>query len=229
MKIKRLTAIATACAAALLMFASCSPSISVRVKNLDDVQVDFSAGFSKQTKDAILELLQSASGLVSSEHTDFEGTSIFSEEEIKDFLSGAGATSVSAKTDNGKEISASGTIKSLSTNPLADTGILTRTANSLTLTLGPKQFTSLYSKLSEESQGYLDLLMIPALNDDAMTTAEYRGLLSSVYGKELANEVCDGVLSIELKSPDSKKSLSEKIPLGELLTLTESKSWSVSW
>lgn len=228
MKTKKILTLAAALAAFFLL-ASCSPSISVHAKNSDDVQVDFSAGFSKQAESAILELFQAAAGITQgNQQINFDVASIFSETEIENFLIGAGATNVSAKSTQDK-ISASLAINSLSTNPLAATGILTRTANSLSFTIGPEQLNALYEKLNEENQGYLDLLMIPALNDDEMTVAEYRGLLASLYGAELADEVCGGTLSIELKSPDSKKVISQKIPLGELLTLAESKTWSVSW
>jgi hypothetical protein len=83
--------------------------------------------------------------------------------------------------------------------------------------------------MDEESKSYFDLLMVPALTGEEMNVKEYNELLPSVYGPELADEVTEGTLQIELKSPDGKKSVKDSITLGRLLTGTTTKSWSVKW
>ena len=123
----------------------------------------------------------------------------------------------------------SGSARSISEITLAKTGILSRTKKSLTLTLGSIQFQALYAMLDEESQAYFDLMMIPALSDEKMTPAEYNELLASVYGQTFADEITGGSFSMTLISPDGKKRTTAKVTLGEILSLTAEKSWTVNW
>ena len=104
-----------------------------------------------------------------------------------------------------------------------------RSKNSLTLTIGPAQLKRLYQLSSEEAQTYFDLLMIPALNDETMTVAEYSDLLASLYGKQFASDLTGGSLQLQLLSPDGKKKTEVNLPLGQVLTATSEKKWSVTW
>ena len=95
------------------------------------------------------------------------------------------------------------------------------------MALGPKQISAFYELLNEDGKSYLDLLMIPALIGEKMTTSEYRELLASMYGPSFADEIVNGKLSIQLVSPDGKKSLKKEISLGELLTAENELIWSL--
>ena len=210
-----------------LFLVSCSPSISVKAENSDAATIGFSANFSLSANSAFkefLDLAQENSGLA--ENTN---STLFSKQELENFLISAGAKNVSANVEKDGKTSASGKIENLSKSLLASSKILSKTQSSLTFSLGPEQCKSIYEKLDEETQGYFDLLMIPCLNDEKMNVEEYENLLSFVYGPDLAKQIVSQNLQIELKSPDSRKILSQKIKLGELLTLNEQKSWSASW
>ncbi len=210
--------------AVLGLLASCSSRISICSSGADDVAVSFSAAFSPAAADSLRSLMD-ASG--SSADTQ-AGGAIFSSNEIKSFLTAAGAKNVTADA-GAQKISAAGSVADVSKTVLSSCGILKTTPSSIAFSFGPDELSAFYENLTEDAQGSLDLLMIPCLNDEKMTVAEYSELLASVYGQTLADEITKGEILLELKSADSKKSLTDKITLGELFTLTKTKTWSLSW
>lgn len=182
----------------------------------DKAQVDFGSVFSK----VFIDTFGSVSGNSGEElPLNSEGT--------KAILSNAGLKSVYAKSA-GKTLSASG-IYDKSSSALTESGIIKSSEKNLTVTLGPAQFKSLYSLLDEEGQSYFDLLMIPCLIDEEMSTEEYSELVASMYGSSFATDLTNGKLTLTLCSPDKSKKMPVQIKLGELFTMTESKSWTVSW
>ena len=209
---------------AALFFTACNPVITVTASGSDSADITFLGGFSKKGTEAFYELTSSLSDSPSSS----AGT-LFSAEDVQLFMTAAGVSSVTAAVSPAGIAQSKGTISSVSKNQLSKSGVLTRTAGSLKLTLGPEQILSIYESLNEESQGYLDLLLIPATTGDVLTQAEYKVLLSGLYGPELADEILNGKMTVTLKSPDGKKSTEASITLGELFTLTAPKSWSVNW
>ena len=210
-----------------VFFASCSPAISVKAGNSDSATISFSADFSAAANSAFTDFLSEAGQTTAPIQNSSEP--LFSKTEIENFLLSCGAEDVSAETGKDGKTKGTGTIAGLSKSVPGTSKILSKTKNSLSLTLGPEQFRSLYESLNEESQGYFDLLMIPCLNDETMDVSEYENLLSFVYGQKLAKELVSQPLELNLQSPDSKKTVSSKITLGEVLTLTEPKTWTVTW
>lgn len=206
-----------------VLFCACSPQIVIQAKGADEATVAFSAGFSQATE----QTLKSIVGAISGQADD--GVPLFTASDISALLQHAGLQNVTAATPDGTNIAASGKIPAVSQSALAAAGIITRSQTSLTLTVGAKQFQSLYVLLDEESQAYFDLLMIPALTEETMTPAEYNDLLASVYGQTFAKEMTDGTCRMQLIAPDGKKSTTATLTVGELLTLSAEKSWSVQW
>lgn len=213
---------------ATLLFSSCSSALSVTALKGDDIRLNFSLEFSPKGLNALKDL-SNMMGSYEGSSTGSAENQIFSADEVKNFLMASGAKEVSAKNTKDNSIEASALIESLSKTTLAQSKILTKTANSLKLSFGPQELNLFYEFLDEESRVYFDLLMVPCLNGEKMGFTEYRELLSSIYGSDLASELTDGVLKIELKSPDLKKVTRAQLKIGELLTLESSKSWSVSW
>ena len=205
-----------------LFFLSCKSQLSVQAGKDDSALVEFSIGFSKKAASMLQELM----GAVSPDSkTD---NSIITEQDAANLLRSVGAQDVKASA-RADQVSANGTLKELSKSKISSSKILRKTSDSLTVSIGPEQINSIYESMDEESRSYFDLLMVPALTGEEMNEKEYNELLASVYGPELANEVTDGVLQIELKSPDSKKTVKDSITLGQLLTGSATKSWSVKW
>ena len=209
-------------AALSLSFLSCKSQLSVQAENDDSAKVEFSIGFSKKAASMLQELMGAVSQDSKAEN------SIITEQDVANLLRSVGAKDVktTAKAD---QVSADGTLKELSKTKIHSSKILSKTANSLTVSIGTEQINSIYESMDEESKSYFDLLMVPALTGEEMNEKEYNELLASVYGPELADEVTNGILQIELKSPDGKKSVKDSITLGQLLTSSTTKSWSVKW
>jgi hypothetical protein len=200
------------------LFTSCLPQISVKAGNADDATIFFSTGFSS----AVTKTLKNLSGLDSD-------ASLFNKEDILLVLGECGAVNTSASLPSQNELAASGTLPSLSANKITNSGLLKKNKNSLTLTIGNRQIVDFYNLLSDEAKSYLDLMMIPALIGEKMTFDEYQELLASMYGPTFADEIVNGKLTIVLSSPDGKKQKKDTVRLGDLLTQTEDKIWSVTW
>ena len=201
-----------------LFIVSCKPQISIKAGKSDEASIFFSTGFS----DSTAKTLQNLTGADTN-------APLFNKDDVLLLLKSAGAVNTSAALPTSNEISANGTIPEVSKNPLYQTGILSKTEKSLTFTLGPKQISAFYELLNDDAKSYLDLMMIPALIGEKMDTKEYTELLSSMYGPTFAEEIVSGKLTISLSSPDGRRTLKETITLGELLTATEEKSWSIKF
>ncbi len=124
---------------------------------------------------------------------------------------------------------------------------ITCTKNSLTLILSPEILRELSKNFNEESRTYLDLLMAPVFSDDEqMTSSEYIDLVEVVYGEKLAKELEKATVKISLIPPKGKTikktALSETgqsklssnkavftLPLADLLTLSSTKTFSISF
>ncbi len=200
---------------------SCSSSLTVTAKSTDGVILNFNSSFSKEAQTALLSLTGAQDSSTNAP--------LISADDVKSFLLSSQATNVKALVSPQNEITASGEFAPLSKKKLSELNILKRTATSLSLSLGPEQITAFYNSLQEDTRSYFDLLMIPCLNDDQMDINEYTQLLASVYGTTLAQEIANGQIKIELNAENLKKTVKAQITLGELFTLTEQKTWSVSW
>lgn len=197
---------------------SCLPQISVTAGAGDEAMIFFTTGFSQATA----QTLQAATGAD-------KDAPLFDKNDVLQLLESAGAVNASATLPSATEIAASGTLPALAQHPLSRAGLLTKGEKSLTLTLGPKQISAFYELLHEDAQAYFDLMMIPALIGEKLTTAEYRDLLASLYGPSFADEIVSGKLTIRLTSPGGKKTVKETVTLGELLCAAEEKSWTVTF
>ena len=204
-----------------LFAVSCSSRICVTSQKDDEAQIDFSLNFSKKASELIKELVG-----VSVKNSSDE---LISSEEISSFLKSFGLQNINSTVKGSEKISASGTVPSVQKSSLSKVKILTKTQNSLTFSFGPTQIESLYNLADDISKSYFDLLMIPCLSGEELTPKQYKDLLASVYGPELASQIIDDKLVIELYSPNSKKVLKDSISLGELLTMQTQKTWSLKW
>ncbi len=211
----------------LLLCSACSPSLAIQANGADEATLTFKTGFSPLLEKTFKSMMQSVSG--TNDAQDAADAPLFSKENVAALMESAGLTHVTATNPNASTVTSKGNIVGISKSALAKADMLFRTKNSLSLALGPKQFQSLYAMLDEESQAYFDLMMIPSLNDDTMTPSQYEELLSSVYGQKFAEEITRGSLFITLSSPDGKKKTDIQVSLGEVLTLTEEKRWTVQW
>lgn len=198
-------------------FVSCSSKIAVRAQADSSQVLDFSLSFSEETAKA-LRIMTGADSNVP----------LFSESDAENLLGQAGAKEIKVSMPSSNVLSASGKITKEG-GLLSACGVLLRTEKSLSLSLGPEQFTNFYSILSEEFKAYFDLMMIPCLIGEKMTAEEYEKLLSSMYGPAFAKEIVSGTLDISLLSPDGTKKVSDRVSLGEILTMEQTGTWTVKW
>jgi hypothetical protein len=246
------------CVCALVFFvlvcASCSPELTVSAQSDGSTRVSFSSGFSKESAELLRSLIGTTgsmggnssagtnekSSLQSNSSSSNNGT-LFTTGDISKTLASAGLVSVSASVPDSEHFSFSGICPAQSSAAFAKTDFFAQTAHSLIVTLGPKEIQNMYNACNEETRGYLDLLMAPVITGEKMSVDEYSELLASVYGPLFAKELVSGTAVIMICAPQnvaqtaaknndsSVKKITKKIQLGELLTLSSEKTWSVSW
>ena len=93
--------------------------------------------------------------------------------------------------------------------------------------------------LSPEIAAYLEALMAPLATGEAMGKDEYLELVGSVYGKGIADEIAQSVISASIDFPGKVQNVKGgaflgsraefKIPLLDLLVLEAPLSYSVLW
>lgn len=179
---------------------------------------------------------------------------IFSAAEIKSGLSTGDMTDVSVSTPtvsslsiNGKLSAPADQVSTLNdTNSVKVANFVTCTKNSLTLILAPAMIKQIGESLPQSTKSYLDLLMAPVFTGEQMSASEYIDVVAAVYGDELSKELASSAVKITLAVPDGttikKTSLSDaqnvktsagqvtfSIPLAEFLTLSATKTFSISW
>lgn len=210
---------------ALLVCTACSPALTIQADSKNGVTLSFQAGFSPAAAETLRSLVAAVNGAVD------DALPVVPASDISTVLASAGFTDVQATNPSATDIRADASYKNLAEGALPTTGLLTRTKNTLTLTLGPRQLAMLYMLSNEEAQMYFDLLMIPALDgsDQETSVDEYTNLLASLYGKQFAKDLTGGTLHITLIAPDGKKKTEAKLSLGQALTNTTEQSWTVSW
>lgn len=198
-----------------ILFCSCSPEIKVKMSRDNSVELSFQTGFS----DNVSKTIKKITGMK-------ESDPIISPNDMATFLTEAGATKVKANLPNKNEVKAEGTLQKIESSAFYATGFLKKDEKSLSLSLGPNEIKKLYDLLDENTKSYFDLIMIPALIGEEMSIAEYKMLLAGMYGKNFANEITDGTVVISVESPNGKTTkITEN--LGNLLTLTQDKTWKV--
>lgn len=238
----------------LIAFTGCSASVDIKAANDKSAQAQVKLNLGKILCDTIDSLTAgineiSASGTQSAPET----TQIFSKQEIETAFSGSDFQDLKVEVPAKDSVSISGTIPSPENQKsFSDKGnlkianFITCTKNSLTLILSPATLRTFASSLPEETRSYLDLLMAPVLTQESMNAQEYRELVSTVYGEKMAAEMESAQVRITLCPPDGasikKTSLSSterartlankavlNIPLSEFLTLSEPKTFSITW
>ncbi len=205
-------------ASLLFLMTSCGPEVNIQAYANEGASFSFQTGFSEKTTEII---------------KSFSGTSadmpLFTKESIGAVLKAAGVQKIVSEVPSPSEIFTSGTVENFKEVPAGKFQFISRTKNSLTLTLGPEQINRFYNLSNEESKSYLDLLMIPSITGEKLDVKGYKELLESVYGPELAEEIVSGQLKITLLSQNGKSKKTAKVSLGELLTSTKDMTWTVTW
>lgn len=98
------------------------------------------------------------------------------------------------------------------------------------ITFSPAILQELITEQDSIIQKYADLLMAPCFTDEVLTKEEYIELVASLYGESIAKDFTSGNITIAIKNARTKKySPGITIPLIDILTLTEEKTFTVTF
>jgi len=224
----------------LFGFASCSANLSLKAQNDGSVKTDFSA-------DMGAYLAQALDGI----SANMGGKDVINAASLKKAFTGSDFTGVSAAVPNKQTVIVSGNIvpldKQKSFKGVKTSSFIKCEDNKLTITLSPASLQGFYNSMGQEDRTYLDLFMAPIFTGEKMSQSEYKELIASVYGQELADDMQKGKITFTLAVPDGKarktsgaklgqskasansKRITFSIPMIEFLTLQTEKSAYIGW
>jgi hypothetical protein len=202
----------------VLFFSACTANVDVRVLADGSTAVSYDALFG----DAFIEVMKSLSEAGSG--------SLFDTKTIAEQFRTAGIPNVKVSSKADTSLAVSALLPAGSKDPVSASGCLSADANSLTLSLSPGQLSALYKTLPESVKSYIDLFMAPVFSGESMSVQDYTGLVASVYGKPLSDEVAAAKVRITLYGPaGSGKSSSVTVPLTDILTAVKPLVYTVTW
>jgi len=191
---------------------SCSSSLLIKFGENGRINFEYSAVCGKE----LTETISSISG--------GDGQNVFEAERIKEALEKAKFSKIKVSSPEKNMLTLSAELSGNAETPVAKSQTFEelRQSKGLSLTLTAESLQSLYSVLPDEFQSYMDLFMAPSFTGEIMSDSEYLDLVATVYGKPLAAELENAVLTLTLQSGAEKRV--RKIRLIKLLNLKESES-----
>lgn len=229
-----------------VLFVSCETKLSVTAFDDASAKIDFRSSLGDVIYNTIISV--AASGDPSA-----FGKALFEKKEIEDALNGSDLIESEVEIPSNDGVEVSGKILSPDKQrSVSDVGGLKVAnfvncgTNTLTLIISPSLIQKLIVSMPEEAQALADLLMAPVITEEMMTGSDYLDLISVIYGYELRKDLETSSVRVELSVPEGKsikktslsdaknvKTTSSKvgfsIPVAELLTLGEAKTFSITW
>ena len=229
----------------LFAVSGCSGKLSVQAKSDMGADIQFSASVGQVISSTLSSLSSSIAG------GKYSGGSqnLFSATEIKKAFNGSDFTDVTVTTPSSDSLNMSASIPSASKQTHATGGIrasdiVNCTSNKMVLQFSPTSLQKLSADLPKDTKTYLDLFMAPVFTGEKMDKSEYKMLIASIYGDQIASELDKAQITVSLSCPKGKKISSTSLPSGakvtsstatfdlplmDLLTLSGSRSYSISW
>lgn len=227
------------CVILLISLFSCSPKISIVIKNNSSVDMGIEIDTGKTVESTIRAL-----GGLDAENPLFESDLV-----VKSFSS-AGLLVNEIKYPSSAGISINASSPSLQDALSAAPEIVrqdnSEKGHSIEIVLNKKNLKDIMSFMPQESMDYIDLLMAPSFTDEQMSQSEYLELIGIVYGKTLEDEMKNAVLELSVKIPgiikeakvssikvgrvEYKKDIATfYIPISYLLTEINNDTVSILW
>lgn len=211
-----------------LLVTACPVYINVTALDNNQAAYHFNTTCGQATNELIASFDTKASGNKNS------STTIFDTVEIERALFQMGFTANSATTNKSSGNYEELNIKFNCSDKKFDFVKIIRDekglAKQMQITLSPAVLQDLITNQNNVIQKYADLLMAPCFTGDAMSKEEYIDLVASLYGNEIAKEITSGTINISLKNARIKKRTeSVSVPLIDILTLTEEKTFTVNY
>ena len=239
----------TAYLLALLALTGCSSSISIKANADKSASMHFFMDLGNTLSETIRMVSQSlgqGEGIT-------EDTPIFSSALIQEAFSNSDFTDVEIKTPATSSLDIKGKVpapekqqSTLMTSTAKAANFVTCTATSLTVILAPETIQEVITSMPGNLSAYADLLMAPVFTGELMSTTEYRELIATVYGEEIASVMDKAEVKITLEPPEGKNikraslSTTERsrtsatkavftIPMIEFFTLSSPKTFSITF
>lgn len=211
---KRITAFLFA--GALLFFTACGASLRVQLLPSGEQHIVCEGDVGRALYNAIQDAYEGMNPGAGAA-ADFV---IFDEASIREALSARGFTNISATAFDATHFSLS------ADGALSD--FVSATDSSLEFRLEPEAIRRAADALPEDTRYFLDLLMAPVLTGEEMGGTDYVDTVAAVYGASLADELERAAVTLTLASPGGDEA-AYSIPLVELLTLSDAKTYTLSY
>ena len=188
--------------ASAILFASCTPEVTLTVKPDDSVDIRFEGG----AGNAFTKMIASASGVAGTAGAAGAGSTdaIIDTDTVTYELARAGFSNVKAEQKTGGAVLISMSDKKQSSY-IFTSGIVKAEKGRLSAAITRKSLEDFYKSADEQTRMTLDLFLAPVFNDEVMSESEYLEMVASFYGNDAAKEVSESVVKINLISKDGAK------------------------
>lgn len=219
------------CFTSIFFFTGCPLEITITSNSLH--QDSTSCYLNTTAEKPVLELVASFD-----DSADINNVRIFDTLEIEKSLLNCGFTAPEAKSFKPNSTSEKLSIQAAASNEklpfIKKYFTKQQTISSfdrLEITLSPEILQNLITNQNSIIQKYADLLMAPCFTGEELSETEYKELVASLYGNEIAEELLRGKVKIIMRDGLTKQRIDQlpyiEIPLIEILTLQKEKTYII--
>lgn len=232
------------CASALVMafgfLTSCSSKLNLTAGSDNGVNVDFNMIMGSALTNTIKQLTSNMGG---------GEQGIFSAQVMKDAFVDSDFTNVKVSNPTKNSMSFNGNLppdnkQTHASGNLRAVDFVVCRDNGMYLRLSPSSLKGFADGLPDDTHNYLDLFMAPVFTGEEMSKADYKMLIASIYGNQIAAELDNSIITINLMPPKGKNiskasvpkdgtadasKASFSIPLMDFLCLTDDAVYSIVW
>ena len=219
----------------LLALTGCASKMTFIAHTDQSIDMDFSLALGKE----LSKMLSQSSN----------NGPIFSAEEIQSAFEDSDFKGIKVSSPSNDSLNITGTLNPSSTryaNGVKTSDFITCTYNSLTVRINTKSIQTLIKTLPEDASSYADIFMAPIFTGEAMSKQEYRDMIASVYGEDMAKTLDKSTIDIILAPPAGRKIAKTvfsdtnkakatssraiiSIEVLDFLSNTKDQSYSISW
>ena len=178
------------------LLCSCTPQLSVNVKDNMNVDIAFSSALETDVEVQIRKLI----GVDSS-------TALLQQNAIAKSITDLGFATATTKLSSPSAVDIQVQNQKLTDRNSVIEKFLTieesKTKTILTIDVSPHLIYEIIQGMPQDTQEYVELLMAPAFTGEEMDADEYLNLFALVYGQGLANAFEKSFLRIALRTPDT--------------------------
>lgn len=202
--------------AAALFFCGCPLKVTVNLDKNDDKSIYFSSSLGTAFVEN-LNKLQQVPGQEGGSSDNLERIS----SKIQSELNQSYFKNASVRFDK-NTLTASAQVNSQKALPTEFLGInKTSSGDEFYLAINPQSLAASILQENTSTKTLADILMAPIISGEPMSLAEYKDLLTEIYGAPLASELLSGDLTIEYIR-NGKKQI-QRVPVSELLLAADGK------